>query len=90
MIDFIKKLISNDESQSSTRFAFLLTVVLSNTTVWSLWLFLSLYKQEILDIPVGVYTALGVSNGIGFASKIGQKYIEHSENKTKFSEKFYE
>lgn len=53
---FLKMLSSVDPSISSTRFLSIITVL----TVLYSWLWVSIYRQEIQDIPTGVWTFVGI------------------------------
>ena len=53
---FLKMLSSVDPSVSSTRFLSIVTVL----TVLYSWLWISIYRQEIQDIPTGVWTFVGI------------------------------
>lgn len=53
---FLKMLSSIDPSISSTRFLSIVTVL----TVLYAWLWVSLYRQDIQDIPTGVWTFVGI------------------------------
>ena len=53
---FLKMLNSVDPTISSTRFLSIVTVL----TVLYSWLWVSIYRQEIQDIPTGVWTFVGI------------------------------
>jgi len=53
---FLKMLNSVDPTISSTRFLSIVTVL----TVLYSWLWISIYRQEIQDIPTGVWTFVGI------------------------------
>jgi RsiW-degrading membrane proteinase PrsW (M82 family) len=53
---FLKMLSSVDPTISSTRFLSIVTVL----TVLYSWLWVSIYRQEIQDIPTGVWTFVGI------------------------------
>ena len=53
---FLKMLNSVDPAISSTRFLSIVTVL----TVLYAWLWVSLYRQDIQDIPTGVWTFVGI------------------------------
>ena len=53
---FLKMLNSADPAISSTRFLSIVTVL----TVLYAWLWVSLYRQDIQDIPTGVWTFVGI------------------------------
>jgi RsiW-degrading membrane proteinase PrsW (M82 family) len=53
---FLKMLNAVDPTISSTRFLSIVTVL----TVLYVWLWVSIYRQEIQDIPTGVWTFVGI------------------------------
>ena len=53
---FLKMLNSVDPTISSTRFLSIVTVL----TVLYSWLWVSIYRQELQDIPTGVWTFVGI------------------------------
>ena len=53
---FLKMLNSIDPTISSTRFLSVVTVL----TVLYSWLWVSVYKQALQDIPTGVWTFVGI------------------------------
>jgi len=73
---YFRELIDFCGTQSAGRFAFLFSVLLSNVVVWYTWLFICIWTRTMIDIPLGVYTALGVSNGIAFIGKGVQSFAE--------------
>jgi len=84
MKNFINKLLSKLSSifkngsanWSSVRFAFIMTVVLSNICFWGIWVGLSIYQNKILEIPQSVIVIYGISHGLSFGSKLVQKKME--------------
>jgi uncharacterized membrane protein YraQ (UPF0718 family) len=75
-----KELLDPKSSQSSIRFAFLVSVLLSNIVMWYAWLFLSILKMELVDIPDGVVYAYAAANGISFVGKAAQSFAERKTN----------
>jgi hypothetical protein len=69
-------------TQSAGRFGFLYSVLVSNTVVWYVWLFVCIWTRTIVDIPVGVYTMYGLANGVAFAGKGFQAFAEKQEANT--------
>ncbi len=63
-------------SPSAGRFAFLYSVLVSNSVVWYAWLFVSVWTRTLVDIPEGVYIAYGIANGVAFAGKGVQSFAE--------------
>jgi RsiW-degrading membrane proteinase PrsW (M82 family) len=53
---FLKMLSSVDPSVSSTRFLSVVTVL----TILYAWLWVSIFNQELQDIPTGVWTLVGI------------------------------
>jgi RsiW-degrading membrane proteinase PrsW (M82 family) len=53
---FLKMLNAVDPTISHTRFLSIVTVL----TVLYVWLWVSIYRQEIQDIPTGVWTFVGI------------------------------
>ena len=72
----IDNLLSPDEkSMSSMRFSFLLSVIISNLTIFGLWFVLSIIKGELLVIPESVFILYGSANGLSISGKIIQKKL---------------
>lgn len=80
-----RELLSPNSDQSAGRFGFLYSVLLSNSIVWYTWLLACLYTRSIVDIPVGVYTAYGIANGMAFAGKGIQTFAERPASNTQVS-----
>ena len=72
-------LISSDSAQSSGRFAFLFSIILSNVVVWYTWLFVCIWTRSIVDIPSGVVMVYSAAQGLSFAGKGIQTFAERSE-----------
>jgi hypothetical protein len=64
------------DSLSSTRFAFLLAVIISNFAIFGIWVGLSIYSGAVLEIPESVLILYCLSNGLSFSGKIFAKYLE--------------
>jgi hypothetical protein len=64
---------------SAGRFAFLLSVILSNVVLWYAWLFVCTWTRTLVDIPEGVYTAYAIANGVAFAGKGVQSFAERPQ-----------
>lgn len=79
MTSYFRELINFTSSQSSGRFAFLFSVILSNIVVWYTWLFVCLWTRSMVDIPMGVVAAYGAANGISFLGKGLQSFAERTE-----------
>lgn len=74
---YFRELLSKDSLQSAGRFGFLYSVLLSNTVVWYVWLFVCIWTRTVVDIPDGVWMAYGVANGTAFAGKGVQSFAEN-------------
>lgn len=83
---YLKELISVGGTQSAGRFGFLLSVILSNVVVWSVWIIMSIWTRTLVDIPVGVYTTYGIANGVAFAGKGIQAFAERPQVKEQCDE----
>jgi len=80
MKNFLISLVSSDPtSVSSTRFAFLLAVILSNFVIFGVWIGLSLYFGKLLEIPESVIILYGIANGISVTGKMFQNWVEGKE-----------
>lgn len=75
-----ENLINSHSETSSTRWVFLFTAVLSNIIVWFTWVIVCIIKVEIVDIPMGVWMAYGIANGVASVAKVVQKNIEEKGN----------
>jgi len=67
-------------SLSSTRFAFLCTVLFSNIILFGLWLGLSIYSCQLMPIPESVIILYSLANGMSLTGKVIQKYLEGKSN----------
>lgn len=65
-----------DHLWSSTRFAFIITVILSNLSFWGVWIGLSVYRHELQPIPDSVVVIYCLANGIASSLKLIQKPME--------------
>ena len=79
MMSLFRELLDSRSRESAGRFGFLYSVILSNTVVWYAWLWVCIWTRSLVDIPVGVYTAYGIANGMAFAGKGIQKFAERGE-----------
>ena len=66
---------------SSTRFAFIFSVVISNVAIFSIFIYESIKNNQIADVPEGVLWIYALANGISFAGKVSQKFKEVKEEK---------
>jgi hypothetical protein len=67
---------------SSTRFAFILSVVISNVSIFGLWIFLSIMNNMLLPIDSSIIVIYAICNGLLSAAKLIQKPMEnHSSHK---------
>jgi len=77
--DYLKSLIDSTTSHSSGRFAFLLTIIISNISVWGTWIVVCLATSTVHDIPAGVAAIYGLANGIAFTGKVAAKSVENKD-----------
>jgi len=77
---YFRELIDARNSQSSGRFGFLYSVLLSNSVVWYTWMFLCIWTRSMVNIPDGVWMAYGIANGAAFAGKGIQSFAERKIN----------
>ncbi len=87
MRSYFRELISTDGEQSAGRFGFLFSIILSNIVVWYTWLFVCIWTRNLVDIPVGVYTAYGIANGVAFAGKGVQSFAERPSFNTQVNKR---
>jgi len=74
---FIRLLLSNHpDSLSSTRFSFLLCVIISNLSIFLVWSYMSILEGHMVDIPESVIILYCLANGIIYTGKLFQKNIE--------------
>jgi|GEM_PF-4162126 len=66
----------NNDVWSSTRFTLLLTVILSNFSIFSVWVVVCLYNKDIINIPSSIITLYSLANGITLSGKVVQKRHE--------------
>ena len=69
---FFLGLISKATPASSMRWVFVFTFILLNTTLWSVWIGLSLAKMEMQNIPEGLGLAYAAALTIVTGGKIIQ------------------
>lgn len=81
-MSYFSKLLDPQSPESAGRFAFLLSIIVSNTVVWGLWLLVCIYKREIVNIPEGVVMAYAAAQGLSFAGKGMQSFAEHRTTRT--------
>ena len=65
-----------DQTWSSTRFAFIFTVSISNISVFLSVLILTIKDGVIPDVPEGILWLYALANGISFTGKVAQKFKE--------------
>jgi len=65
--------VSDATSWSATRFSFVTTVVMSNISVWSMFIYVTLKDGIMPDIAQGTLFLYALANGISFAGKVWQK-----------------
>lgn len=82
---YFKELVEFNGTQSAGRFGFLYSVLVSNTVLWYVWLFVCIWTRTLVNIPEGVYIAYGIANGMAFAGKGVQSFAEKSEKKPEAS-----
>ena len=82
---YFKELVEFNGTQSAGRFGFLYSVLVSNTVLWYVWLFVCIWTRTLVNIPEGVYIAYGIANGMAFAGKGVQLFAEKSEKKPEVS-----
>ena len=75
-MQYFRELVDFAGTQSAGRFGFLLSVILSNVTVWYAWMFVSIWTRTMVNIPEGVYITYGIANGVAFAGKGIQSLTE--------------
>jgi hypothetical protein len=61
---------------SSTRFAFLLSVIISNFSIFGMWIFLSVINNTLLPIDNSIIMIYAICNGLLSATKLIQKHQE--------------
>ena len=74
---------SQDNTWSSTRFALLFTVLVSNLCIFSVWVFICIIKKEIVNIPTDIISLYSLANGITISGKIIQTRHELKYNQNK-------
>lgn len=89
--EFIDKLLHNisgifkngSDRWSSMRFAFILSVIISNNIIFGAWIGLSFMKHKLVEIPESVLVLYALANGISYAGKTTQRYIEKEPKQNK-------
>jgi hypothetical protein len=76
---FNSLLSKNGNSMSSIRFVLLLSVILSNSVIFLIWLVLSLINMTMVDIPESVLYLYALANGLSLTGKVVQRQIELKE-----------
>ena len=88
MKQFLNKLLSKVSSLfkdgssidwSSARFAFLVSVIISNLAIFGIWVGLSIINNVVMPIDASVLTLYGLANGISFTGKLIQKNMESKD-----------
>ena len=67
---------SGIDSWSSNRFAYLFTVIISNLSIFGVWIGLSIASGSLIDINWAVLTLYGMANGLTITSKLISKKME--------------
>ena len=75
-MSFFRDLLDGNKSLSSTRFSLLVCMLLSNISIFSVWVYLCLSKGSLVDIPESVIVIYSVANGISITGKLVQKKLE--------------
>ncbi len=65
-----------DKRWSSQRFAFILTILISNILVWYTYVIISILEHRFVEVPEAIVFLYGLANGIAGASKVFQKIPE--------------
>jgi len=65
-----------EDTWSSTRFAFIFSVILANVIIFVTWAVLSIKEGVMSDIPEGVIWMYALATGITFGGKVIQKFKE--------------
>jgi hypothetical protein len=60
---FLMSLLS-DSGPSSQRFNLLISTLLSNISVFGIWVIMCFKKGDMIDVPEGVYWLYGIANGV--------------------------
>ena len=68
-----------DEAWSSTRFSFIVTVLVSNFIVFGLIAYNTILTGSLPDVPEGLIWIYALANGISFAGKVAQKFKENGD-----------
>lgn len=73
-------------SWSSTRFAFLFSVLISNILIFGTVVYETILTGKVPDVPDGALFLYMAANGISFAGKVTQKINELKNSKTETPE----
>jgi ABC-type siderophore export system fused ATPase/permease subunit len=71
------------DNLSSTRFAFLLSVIISNIMIFGVWAYLSITSHLMVPFPESVIVIFSLANAITYSGKLYQKTLENKEDTTK-------
>jgi len=80
MLKYLTQLTQTSRGQSSGRLAFLLTVGLSNVTIWPILAFLTLSRGAFPSIPEGVVYLYAAAQGIAFGGKAAQSFADRGKD----------
>jgi len=69
------------DNLSSTRFAFLLSVIISNFLIFGVWAYLSISSHAMVTFPESVIVIFSLANAITYSGKLYQKNLEGKDNK---------
>ena len=72
---------SGEHGWSSTRFAFIFTVMISNIVIFLAITILIIKDWRFPDVPEGILWLYALANGLSFAGKVTQKVQEVKETK---------
>lgn len=67
---------NNDGQWSSTRFALLFTVLISNICIFGVWIYISISQKQMAPISSNLITIYSLANGITLTGKVVQKWRE--------------
>ncbi len=66
----------DDNMWSANRFAYVITMLISNLIIWGAILYFVIHQGSFPDIPDGVIFIYGISNGVASITKVWQKREE--------------
>lgn len=69
-----------DNNWSSTRFTLLFTVIISNVSIFGVWMFVCLWQKQMITIPSEIITIYSLANGITLTGKVIQTRHELKYN----------